>query len=77
MAKISPYRTSHLQKIGYIIPFAHSENNNHFYLMEKYSKCMIILNPWLSTWVVIMRMEISRYSASQSLQSGKKDIVNV
>lgn len=36
---------SQLQKIGYIIPFAHSKNNNHFHLMEKYSKCMIIINP--------------------------------
>lgn len=43
--KISTYRMSHLPKIGCIIPFAHSKNNNHFYLMEKYSKCMIIIQP--------------------------------
>lgn len=43
--KISTYRTSHLPKMGCIIPFAHSKSNNHFYLMEKYSKCMIIIKP--------------------------------
>lgn len=69
--KISTYRMSHLPKIGCIIPFAHSKNNNHFYLMEKYSKCMIIIKPWLSTWAVIIKMEMSRCSAIQSQQSGK------
>lgn len=41
-------------------------------LWKNIQKCMIIINPWLSTWVVIIKMEMSRCSAFQSLQSGKR-----